>query len=85
MGLAQAIKRSYRFFIPPSLLTPRKLVRQLFEPTFFYVMGLTTGMYAYARPGEGKHITTISIVAMLVLLVLKWWSGASSERNAAEA
>lgn len=80
MGLAQAIKRSYRFFIPPSLLAPRQWVRRMFQPVFFYVVGLTTGMYVYAPPGE----TCLSIVAILVLLMLKWWSGASTQGGSAE-
>jgi hypothetical protein len=82
MGLAQAIKRSFRFFLPPSLLAPRRLVRRLFGPAFFYVIGLITGMYVYARPSEVEHITTIFVVAMFVLLTLKWWSGASADHTA---
>ena len=85
MGLAQAIRRSYRYFIPPSLLAPRKLVRRLFEPTFFYIIGLTMGMYSYARPGEVEHINTVAMLAMLVLLSLKWWSGASVPNSTPEA
>ena len=85
MSLSQAIKRSYRYFVPPSMLAPRKLVRRLFEPAFFYVTGLTTGMYAYARPGEGERITTIWMTAMVVFLALKWWSGATVEGRTAEA
>ena len=85
MGLAHAIKRSHRFFIPPSLLAPRTWVRRLLAPAFFYVVGVVTGMYAYARPGEGERITYIAIVVMLVLLALKWWSGAPIEGRSAEA
>jgi hypothetical protein len=84
MNLAQAIKRSYHFFIPPSLLAPRQWVGRIFQPAFFYVIGLSTGMYAYARPGEGQRITSISIVAMFGLLVLKWWSGASTQGGSTE-
>jgi hypothetical protein len=73
MGLCLAIKRSYRHLIPSTLLDPRKLVRQIYVPAFFYIIGLSTGMYSYARPGEGDHITRESIVAMVVLLLLVRW------------
>jgi hypothetical protein len=85
MGLGLAIKRSYRYFIPPSLLAPRKLGRRLYEPMFMYLVGLVTGMYTYARPGEGNHITKLFAVALLVLLVFKWWSGASADDRSAKA
>lgn len=83
MGLAQAIKRSYPFLIPPSLLAPRTYVRRHIEPAFFYVIGLTTGMYTCAPPGEVKRISGIGSAVMLVLLVLKWWSArpAKSRRS----
>ncbi|HEY7088241.1 MAG TPA: hypothetical protein VH518_09145 [Tepidisphaeraceae bacterium] len=70
------------FFIPSELLAPRDLIRRLYMPVFFYFVGLTTGMYAHAR-GEGERITYISIGVMLVLLLLRWWSGASAKPQAA--
>jgi hypothetical protein len=82
MGLTQAIKRSYPFLVPPSLRAPRTFIRRNIERLGFYVVGLTTGMYICARPGEGDQISHIAIAALSVLLVLKWWSGASSQEHA---
>ncbi|MDB5297824.1 MAG: hypothetical protein JWO31_3807 [Phycisphaerales bacterium] len=84
MGLARAIKRSYRFFIPPSLQAPRKLVRRTYEPAIFYLIGLTTGLSHYARPDEAERVWTISIIAFSLLLALKWWSGAGVADGTAE-
>jgi hypothetical protein len=75
MALLLAVKRSYRYFIPRSLLEPRKYVRQIYMPAVYYVVGITTGMYIYARPGEGPHITQISLIVMVALLILGRWAG----------
>jgi hypothetical protein len=76
MGFVLAIKRSYRYFIPRSLQTPRKFVRDHYAVMFFYFLGLQSGMYWCAPPGSFERISTITGVGLAILLVLKWWAGA---------
>jgi hypothetical protein len=86
MSLALAMKRSYRFFLPRSLLNPRRLARQLLPVAFFYVIVLSTGMYVGARGIDQQHVTEGTVLAMLVLIVLRLWAGkAESRDSAAEA
>jgi hypothetical protein len=82
MGMILAVKRSYRYFIPSSLLTPRKLVRQLFTALFFYFIGLTTGMYWYANERDFDRVSKVSIVGLVLLLVLGWWAGVRKDEQA---
>jgi hypothetical protein len=84
MGLMLAIKRSYRYFLPRSLLEPRAWVRRRFEGLFLYFVGLFTGMFVYVGPGEGERVGQMFTVAMLVLIALKMWSGATPQANARE-
>ena len=70
MSLSTAVRRSYRYFLPRALFTPRKLLRQLWVPLFFYVMGLETATDHF-RPG-----TNILFIGVLsALIALKWWAG----------
>lgn len=75
MSLAKAIKRSYRFFIPPGLFRPREFIRRWHETLGFYFVGLITGMYFYARPGDMNRIFVLSITGCVILGILKWWAG----------
>ncbi len=75
MGLTLAVKRSYRYFIPAILLTPRELIRRSFASALFFVLGITTGMYWYAQPGsQSEHVAKVSCVLLWVLTLLKWWA-----------
>ena len=77
-----AVKRSYRYFIPSSLLTPRKFIRQHYTAIFFYFLGLMTGMYWYSQPGSFERISTTTGVGLAILLVLGWWAGVRREEHA---
>ena len=76
MGLILAVKRSYRYFIPKSLLTPRKFVRDHYGAIFFYFVGVMTGLYWYGGSEHFQHISTTTGVGLVVLLILRWWAGA---------
>jgi len=75
MNLVLALKRSYRYFLPSSLFDLKKLVRQVYVPTVFYLMGWTTAGYHYGGVGSAERVTNISIFYGIVLIVVKWWAG----------
>jgi hypothetical protein len=75
MSLVLAVKRSYRYFLPSSLFDLKRLVRRLYIPIFFYIVGWTTGAYRNAEIGSGERITKISIGVLAVLWILRWWAG----------
>lgn len=66
------------------MLEPRQWVRRNFASLFFYTVGFCTGMYVYAGPGDGERIGEIFLVAMLVLVALRYWSGATPQDSARE-
>ncbi len=84
MSIALALKRTYRHFAPP-FDEVRRFVRKLYVPAFFYIVGQESGMYKYARPEDVARITKQSMVAIVVLLVLGWWSGMPGSRRSPEA
>jgi hypothetical protein len=75
MSIILGLKRSCRYFLPSSLFEPRRLTRQLFAPIFFYLLGWGAAAYAYAGIAEHEHINRVLTIALLVLLILKWWAG----------
>ncbi|HTW95526.1 MAG TPA: hypothetical protein VMD30_12065 [Tepidisphaeraceae bacterium] len=75
MGLILGLKRSYKCFLPSFLFDPRRPVRQLFVPILFYIIGWSTGSFTYAGIAGHEHVFKVSIIALAVLLVLKWWAG----------
>ncbi len=77
MGVTLAIKRSYRYFLPQPFLSPRRFIRQCFPSLSLYVVGLFTGMYG--RPVDPMRITYSFLIAMVGLIAVKWWAGASAK------
>jgi len=75
MSLMLGVKRSYRYFLPAFVFEPRRLVRQLFVPAFFYFLGWSAAGYTYGGPAQHDHISKVSLVVLLALLILKWWTG----------
>jgi hypothetical protein len=77
MSLSAAIQRSYRYFLPPLLMSPRRLVRHLYGPAMFYVVGMLTGECLYAQPDQVVHITGRGVLAIIGLMWLRSWAGKS--------
>ena len=71
MSLLVAVKRSWHYFIPESLLDLRRLVRQLYIPAYFFVMGWAFGIDSHGGPGRYSQLGT----AVVVLILLKSWAG----------
>ena len=76
MGIALAIKRSYRHFLPAALFQPRMMVRRWYPLLSLYVIGLLTGMSW--RPVSGQQLEIAFIATIVALIVLKWWSGGTA-------
>ena len=75
MSLVLAIKRSYRYFLPSSLFDSKRLVRRLYIPVFFYLMGWTAAAYCYGGTAYAERISKVCILFLAVLLIVKWWAG----------
>lgn len=73
MGLRLAVKRSFRYFMPTALLNPRRLVRGLYTPAFFFILGFEFGTPG-ANAARGEHFANPFVVAMLILAVVGWWA-----------
>jgi hypothetical protein len=84
MGLGLAIRRSYRYFLPGALLTPRMTARRLYDPMCFYFIGLSTGIGWASDRGEENRKMLYFGAGALALLLLKWWAGAPSNNRSAD-
>jgi hypothetical protein len=75
MSVILAVKRSYRYFLPSSLFDLKRLVRRLFVPAAFYLLGWRSAAYSFAGVGNGEEITKTVIFFVAALIALKWWAG----------
>ena len=84
MSLSLAIKRSYRYLVPKSVLNPRALVRDLLPSIFAYTLGLFTGLRFTGGQGQVENISRWEIAVFAALLVAKWWAYAPASRQSTE-
>jgi hypothetical protein len=82
MGVLNAVRRSYCYFIPRALLAPRLLARQLSTPALFGVTGLGIGASNYAATAAQAHISELWFVSIMLLAALRRWSFGSTVTDA---
>jgi hypothetical protein len=57
------------------MFDPKRLVRRLFVPAFFYFLGKSSAVYSFAAAGNDEQIQKTFIFFAAVLIALKWWAG----------
>jgi len=75
MSFSLAVKQSWRYFAPRSLLDSRRVVRQLSIPGLFYLLGWEHGLYSQdGAPDFDRGMVEVT-VCLLALLTLRLWAG----------
>jgi hypothetical protein len=79
MALTLAFRRTARFYGPPL----RRWVARSVTPLAFWLIGLSTGLYA--APTDHNKVTAMSLAGLLALWLLRQWSHATSPADAPPA
>ena len=74
MGLINAIRRSYRYFLPNVLLNPKRTINSLFPYVLIAILGWSFGAMQYSSHADKGGIVQNQQIAMWTLLILKFWA-----------